>query len=97
MSSSLDSVMLPSKREVLALFFHYKQIAKQSIREALHSTANDVFEVWSKARIPVQLKKHVVPKIENIYKEWEKLKKNKENKAKRSDYLKQKEDQWNEG
>ena len=45
----------------------------------------------------MQLKKHVVPKIENIYKEWEKLKKNKENKAKRSDYLKQKEDQWNEG
>ena len=97
MPSSLDSVMLPSKREVLAFFFHYKQIANQSIREALHSTANDVFEVWSKARIPVQLKKHVVPKIENIYKEWKKLKKNKENKAKRSDYLKKKEDQWNEG
>ena len=50
------------------------------------------FEIWAKARIPTKLKIHVVEKIEGIFREWEKLKKNKENKAKRSDGLKEKEE-----
>lgn len=40
------------------------------------------------------MKKHVVAKIENIFKEWQKLNKNKENKAKRTEGIKQKEEEW---
>jgi hypothetical protein len=31
--------------------------------------------VWEKARIPTIMKKHVVAKVEGIFREWEKLKK----------------------
>ncbi|GBN18923.1 hypothetical protein AVEN_168330-1 [Araneus ventricosus] len=44
--------------------------------------------------IPTGLKKHIVDKIEGLFKEWQKLKRNKENKVKRSEGLKQKEEEW---
>lgn len=50
--------------------------------------------VWGKANIPTRLKKHVVNEVEKLFKDWQKLKKNKENKAKRSEFLKQKEEEW---
>lgn len=70
---------------------------RRLFRNAAHSTADDVLEVWAKAHIPTRLRKHVVDKVENLFKEWAKLKKNKENKAKRSEGLKQKENDWKEG
>ena len=84
LSSTLSDTKLPSKKEVLALFFHYKQAAQKTVRDASHCTAEDVLEVWVKASIPTRLKKHVVTKVEDMFREWEKLRKNKENKAKRS-------------
>jgi len=94
MSSCLSSTKLPSKKEMIALFFHYKLLTKLTIRESSHATARDVMLIWEKARIPVRQKKHVVDKIEGAFREWEKLKKNKENKKKRSEALKGKEDEW---
>lgn len=44
------------------------------LRESAHSTADDVLDIWSRARIPTRLKKHVVAKLENMYKEWQNLK-----------------------
>jgi hypothetical protein len=38
-----------------------------------------------------KIEKHVVDKVEGIFREWEKLKKNKENKTKRSKGLQLKE------
>jgi len=52
--------------------------------------------VWAKASIPTRLKKHVVSKVKDMFREWEKLKKNKENKVKRSEALQQKEENWKE-
>ena len=78
----------------MALFFYYKDATKQTVREASHSTTTDVLEVWAKARIPTRLKKHVVDKIEYLFREYDKLKKNKENKAKRSESLQKKEENW---
>ena len=70
---------------------------KKTVRDAFHSTAEDVLGVWAKASIPTRLKKHVVSKVEDMFREWEKLKKNKENKVKRSEILQQKEENWKEG
>jgi hypothetical protein len=97
MSEILSSTKLPSKKEVMALFFYYKEATKQTVREASHSTTNDVLEVWAKARIPTRLKKHVVEKVECLFHEYDKLKKNKENKAKRSESLLKKEEEWKDG
>ena len=97
MSDSLSNTKLLSKKEVMALFYHYKTIQKQTVRDACHSAASDVLEVWEKAHIPTRLRKHVIDKIEGLFKEYDKLKKNKENKAKRSEFLKAKEESWKAG
>jgi len=94
MASRLKTTRLPSKKEVLGLFFYNKVIKKQTIRASAHSTALSVLEIWKNANIPTKLKKDVVARVENIFKEWQKLKKNKENKAKRSENLQNKEKKW---
>lgn len=97
MSPMLRNTVLPSKKEVLSLFFHYKNFGKQTIKNAFHLTVKDVLEVWAKFGIPVRLKKHVVAKLKGLYKEWELLKKHKEDKAKRSVGLLFKENTWQAG
>ena len=59
----------------MALFMNYKTNCKQTVREALTSTAKDVLQVWEAARIPTKLRKHVIEKLNSIYNEWLKLKK----------------------
>lgn len=54
-SDSLSATRLASKKEVMSLFFHYKDT--MTVRDASHTTANDVLDVWAKARIPTRLKK----------------------------------------
>ena len=97
MSDSLPSNKLPSKREVMSLFYYYKKMTKQTVHDAAHLTNNDTLDVWVKAHIPTRLKKHVVQKVEDLFKEYDKLIKNKENKAKRSETLRKKEEEWNQG
>ena len=74
-SDSLSASKLASKKEVMSLFFHYKANMKQIVHDAAHATANDVLDVWNKARIPTRLKKHVVDKEEGLFREYAKLKK----------------------
>jgi len=93
-SDRLSARKLPSKKEVMSLFFHYKETENQTVREASCSSANDILEVWVKARIPTRLKKHVVDKIKCLIREYALLKKNKENKAKRSDAVMNRELEW---
>ena len=91
---ALKTSVLPSKREAMSLFMNYKTNCKQTVREALTSTAKDVMQVWEQARIPTKLKKHVIEKLNSIYNEWLKLKKNKENKKKQSQNLLNKQKKW---
>jgi len=92
MSDSLSNTKVPYKKEVMALFHHYKTVHKQAVREACHSAASDVLEVREKAHIPTRLRKHVIDKIKGLCKDYDKLKKYRENKAKRSETLKAKEE-----
>ena len=68
-SPILSAAKLPSKKEVVALLLYYKQSSGQIIRAASHSTANHALDVWAKTRIPARLKKHVVDKIESMFRE----------------------------
>lgn len=93
-ASQFNQTKLPTIREALSVLFHYKQEQNQTIKESTYSTVNDILLIWDKARIPTRQKIHVVQKLEKIFNEWQNLKKNKENKAKRSESLKQRETQW---
>ena len=68
---------LPTTKEVLSLFFHYKIVMKQTNRSSANSTACYVMVLWDRAGIPTKLKKDVIRKIENKYIEWQKLNKKK--------------------
>lgn len=48
----LSATKLPSKKEVMSLFFHHKETTKQTIRDASRSTANDVLDVWVRHAFP---------------------------------------------
>lgn len=93
-SSQLNQTKLPTVREALSVFFYYKQELNQTVKESTYSTVNDIQQIWDKARIPTRQKIHIVQKLEKIFNEWKNLKKNKENKAKRSESLKQRECLW---
>jgi hypothetical protein len=77
LSDTLISTNLTLKKEVMALFYDYKQVTNKTVCEAAHSTANDVIAVWAKAYIPTRIKKHVVNKIQCLFKEYDNLKRNK--------------------
>ena len=57
-------------------------------------SSNNVLDVWAKASVLARLKKHIAEKIESLYWEYEKLKKDKENKVKWSDKINGKEAEW---
>lgn len=92
--TTLSQTKLPNKREALSIFFHYKNDLNLNIRDSAQCAATDVLIVSEKANIPTRLKKHVIDKIENLFRERQKLKKNKEKKTKCSDFIKQKEEDW---
>ena len=69
LASTLHTTELPSKKEVLTLFFLYKKAERKTVHEASHCATDDVMKVWAKASIPTCLKKHVV-KIEEMFEEW---------------------------
>lgn len=45
---------LPSKRQVLSVFFYYKDVKKLTIRESAKVVIEEVEKFWEKARIPVK-------------------------------------------
>ncbi|KAK4871560.1 hypothetical protein RN001_015684 [Aquatica leii] len=90
----LNPTKLPFISEVLRLFFYYKNEERKTILESATVTACEVIGLCEKANIPIRLKKHVITKIRKHFKEWQNLKKNKENKNKRSEALKNKEQDW---
>ena len=51
------------KKEVLTLFFLYKETERKAVHDASHCATEDVMEVWAKASVPTCLKQHAVKKI----------------------------------
>lgn len=67
---------LPTLRQVL-LRFHFFLNEKKSVRNASHSTIEELIPVWQKAAIPTRLTKHCIEKLEKVHTEWGLLRKNK--------------------
>ena len=53
-------------------------------KESAALVVEKIILFWEKARIPTQRKDHVAEKVMELFTEWANLKKNKENKKKRS-------------
>ena len=82
--STMSGNKLPSKQQTMALFFHLHLSEKMTVRDSATETSRQVLEFWARARIPTQRKQHVVATIEKLFHTWQKLRKNENNKSKRS-------------
>lgn len=71
---------LPTTKEVL-LRFHYFLQERKSVRNASHSTIEELNTIWQKSSIPTKMTKHSIEKLEKVHSEWLLLKKNKDRKT----------------
>lgn len=73
--SEFIGTKLPSTKEVLSVFFHFKAIVQEQTRIAATKTADLLLTIWDQARIPTRKKQHVIEKIVNCFQQWQSLKK----------------------
>lgn len=70
------SVILPSNKVILQIFFYHHKTLNQSIHKSASATYNKILPFWQKLNIPTQSKKYVISKIEDLFLKHKKLKKN---------------------
>ena len=73
---SLGGQKLPSAIQVLSVFHYYHYTQSITIRQSSDIVSREVLSFWEKIGIPTQTKAHIINKIETLYNEWMKLKKN---------------------
>ncbi|KAF0764130.1 Uncharacterized protein FWK35_00005448 [Aphis craccivora] len=74
MSQHLSETKLPSRKEVMSLFFYHKNIIKINVRDSARVTAVYVMTIWDNARIPtVQRSEGLKEKENNWQKNLDKL------------------------
>lgn len=81
-AEGIDGCKLPSGKQALGHFLHRHSILKEEIRTAANNTIIRVEEFWSHAKIPVKHRQDSIKKIEQLFHEWQGLKKNKNRKTK---------------
>lgn len=81
-SHQITGSKLPSNGQVLkSLFYNIRQV-RLNLRESATLTLTEVTLFWNKARIPTQLPKHAILKIEKLHDEWKNLQKSSSRKSK---------------
>ena len=78
------------------MFFHHNSNEGKTVRDSATTVADMILVFWDKARIPCKLKRNLIPAIEKLVDKYKKLRKNKENKQKRSKGLQEKEDRFSD-
>ena len=73
----LPENVLPTTADVLKTFFYFHKLSKKTISESASLTANQLIDVWNKARIPMTYQPHVVSKIKSLGAEYILMTKNK--------------------
>jgi hypothetical protein len=56
----LTGARLPSGRDVMCNFLYYHRLKKLPIRDSANAVYDQLMPFWSKARLPVRAKHHIV-------------------------------------
>ena len=75
--TELTGSKLPSLRMALGFFLHQHLELKETIRKSSDVTITEVAQFWRKARIPMRDHQNCQTKLEQTFKDWRLLKKNK--------------------
>lgn len=84
-SHQITGSKLPSNQQVLKTLFYNLREVGLPFNEAANLTLQEVLVFWEKARIPCQLRKNAVRKVEKLYNEWKVLQKSSNRKTKRQE------------
>ncbi|KAG0699285.1 hypothetical protein GWK47_025831 [Chionoecetes opilio] len=72
---------LPSRGDVLRLFFYAHKEEKKTVQQSAAEAAKEVLDFWTRARIPTIAETSVRRKITGLFEEWKILSKSKNNSA----------------
>lgn len=70
---TLGNSKLPSNRDVLCLFYYKHRTENFIIRNSAKIVLSEVIKVWSKFCLPTNNSHRSILKIENLYKNWQKV------------------------
>lgn len=76
MQEGIEGNKLPSVRQVLQVFFYELRSEKGTVRSSATRAIRLAEEFWQKARIPTKRTQKSIEKLEEIYRHWEKIVKN---------------------
>lgn len=66
---------LPSKKQVLSVFFYNHRVRKLPMRNSAALVVDELSVFWGKALIPVQRKEQCIDKVVALHENWRKLQK----------------------
>ena len=81
-SHQITGSKLPSNGQVLKLIFYNMRHVGLNFKEAANLTLREITLFWAKAKIPTQMPKHAITKVEKLYKEWSNIQKSSTRKSK---------------
>lgn len=74
-TESIIGSKLPSKHQVLSLFFHHHRTVKKTVRESAKLVTKEVLAFWEKARLSTTQERNIIPKVEKLFTSWKNLQK----------------------
>ncbi|KAG7156784.1 hypothetical protein Hamer_G028513, partial [Homarus americanus] len=74
--TEITGAQLPSRGDVLRLFFHGHNEHKKTVNDSASEVAASVISFWNKARIPTITEKSIGRKVVDLFLMWKGLKKN---------------------
>jgi hypothetical protein len=75
-TSQIIGNKLPSKKEVLKVFFFNLRQVKLNVQDSARLAVREMFVFWEKARVPTQSEKNCIPKLKKLYEEWRNIQRN---------------------
>lgn len=87
--SQILGAKLPSRKQVLSVFFFNHRVIQLTLRESATLVVEELSVFWTKARIPIRAKARCIDKVLSLHTEWLNLQKSS---YRQSDAQKNKED-----
>src|ERR1700759_2132990 len=70
---TITGARLPSGRDVMRNFIFFHRLSKLTIADSARQVHEQLITFWTKSRLPVRQKQHIIQKIKDLYGEHRRL------------------------
>ena len=70
----ITGARLPSGRDIIRNFVFFHRLKKMTVADSARQVHDQLMPFWTKSRLPVRQKQHIVQKIKDLYREQVRLK-----------------------